>query len=331
MKRIGLLILFAFLLTSCGSHTQDTYSPDETGVPEQIEETPKDDFAGHEIDDHFKYLYTAEDRCFDKFFSPEEYVKICSVATDLSAEPCYAISEFAFSVHQNIATYNTSEDNYLVIDPDGNVLIDYDDNDWVVDGISNYIRFGNLIFIKTNGNPAKYDIVNQHGKVTNSIKFDDNLCPEYIKDLGNDYYLFAIVRNASRSSYDLYILHPTGECYQINDPMGYWNADIDMDISTEGTTYSIDAAIGELNEDLFSVCYSGHMVNSTKKTCAYYCDKYGNLAINLSSDEMNFHIKELGDFSDGKAEITFVGADKKNYTATINTSGEFIDGPTSTT
>lgn len=309
-----LLILLVFLLTSCGTPVQ----------------TPSDPLASYEMDEYLKYLYTAESSKFDKVFSPEEYVEICSVISDMSAEPCYAISKHAIFIHQTIATYNTSEEKYLLIDENGNIITDYGNNAWVVDPPNNYIKFGTLTFVKTNGNPAKYNILDQFGQIKNTINFTDNLSPKYIKDLGNGYFLFATISNINRSSYDLFILHPTGECYEVNTPTGYWNADILVDSAGEETTYSLNAVIGTLNEGLFSVCYRRYMVDA-EKTCAYYCDTNGNLVINLSSEEMDFTVTELCDFSDGKAAIKFIGADKRNYNAYINTSGELIGEPTPVT
>ena len=83
-------------------------------------------------------------------------------------------------------------------------------------------------------------------------------------------------------------------------PSGYWNADISMNISDEDQKYVIDATFGNVAEDKFSILYSRYMVQS-KVTCAYYCDIYGNILINLSSDITNYNVFECGDFSGGQA------------------------------
>lgn len=63
-------------------------------------------------------------------------------------------------------------------------------------------------------------------------------------------------------------------------------------------------------------------------TCAYYCDIYGNIIINLSSDITNFHILELSEFSGGQATIKLWGADNCRYVAIIDENGEFVKEPT---
>ena len=62
-------------------------------------------------------------------------------------------------------------------------------------------------------------------------------------------------------------------------------------------------------------------------TCAYYCDIYGNVLINLSSDITNFDIFELGEFSGGQATIKLWGADICRYAAVIDVSGKFVKEP----
>lgn len=321
MKKYLLLaaVLLSMILTACGSNS----AQQATGQESQEAEEPVDVFANYDITDVQKYIY--ESHNFGDVFTPEEYVKFCGVLTEMSAEPYYAINKNLVSVKQTIATYNTKEEKYLLIDASGNVIIDYGDNSWVVDGAFNNIRFGDYIFITTNGNPRKYDIINDNGDLINTIKFSDNDIPELIWDFGNGYFIFATVRSVSSNSYDLYILHPDGQYYPATvHPPRYFSANIDLDV--ENSIYSLDATFGNISEGMYSVCYE--YLNNGKNTCAYYCNVNGEIVLNLSSDEMNFYVTELGDFSNGKAEIKFVGMDDKNYVATINTNGEFITEPT---
>ncbi len=325
MKQVCiLLVIVMLLLSACGAPAKAPQG-EASG---QDEVTTESSLANYEIGEYLEQLYTTESRGFGNFFSPEEYVKLCTVISGMSAEPCYAVSKYAVFIHQTTATYNSKEEKYLLIDTDGNTIIDYGDNAWTVDMPNNFMRFGDLTFVKTNGNPAKYDILDQYGQIKNAVEYSKNLCPRYIGDLGDGYFLFAIVENIGRSNYNLFVLHPSGDCYEVIAPTGYWNADLTVDNSAEEITYNLDATVGQLKEGLFSICYSRYMTDS-KKTCAFYCDTNGNLQINLSSDEVGFHITKLGAFSEGKAEIKFVGADGKNYTAVINKNGDLVGNPTS--
>ena len=308
--------LLFFSLTACSNQMQE-----DEKVAEPIIEAPQDTFANNGISEYLQQIYADSSRRFSEFFTPEEYVKLCSVADSISAEPSYAISKYVFSVHQDISTYNVSEHNYLVIDTSGNTVIDYGQND-SVDFTINNVAFGSLTFFYTGS--RTYDILDEQGRILNSVQYSKD--PVYIADLGSGFYLFATISNIGRSSYDLYILNPDGKCYQVINPTGYWKARIDIDMSEIPAKYSIDAQIGNVSEGMVSVCYT-RSVRGSDETCAYYCDTSGNLVINLSSNEMKFHVTELEDFSNGLAQIEFVGADRKKYQATINQSGQFVDEP----
>lgn len=311
-KHLVLLVAaLAALLTACS----------RGGQTSQVSEMPADAFANSDITDFQKSIY--ESRGFDANFTPEEYIKLCSVLDEMSAEPYYAINSNLIAVKQDLSTYNAKQEKYRLIDATGNVIIDYADNGWIVDTFTN-IRFGDYIFIKTNGNPRKYDIINDNGDLINRISFNDNDTPELIWNFENGYYLFATVRKVTSNSYDLYILKPDGQyCSAVSHPPRYFNPNINLDV--DNSTYSLDATFGKISEGLYSVCYD--YLNNGKETCAFYCNVDGELVINLSSDEMNFHVTKLGDFDGEEATIEFIGADGKNYLATINISGEFIEDP----
>ena len=331
-KRITCFVMAALMLLSCTACSKQRESFETDIVSEQSESAQKDLFGDNELSAVLKLQYHEEYRHFHEFFSPEEYVKLCTVAAEMSSEPRFAISNSAFLVRQKIATYNSSETYYYIIDTSGNVLIDYGENGWVDDFYGNYIQFGNLTFIKTNGNPLRYDIVNEKGSIVNSVKYEGHPMFSPISDLGYGYNMFIVVNDFDPPSYDLYILHPSGTCALLTGVSGYWNAQVHGRDRTEEITYipcEIDATIGKLNEGLLSVCYSYTRImgDLRHETCAYYCNVNGEVIINLSSEEMNFSVDNLGDFKNGQAEIRFTGADGKKYTVFIDKEGNFVGEP----
>ena len=65
-------------------------------------------------------------------------------------------------------------------------------------------------------------------------------------------------------------------------------------------------------------------------SCAFYCDIKGDLVIDLSTAAVNYEVYRMTDFSNGMADIKFIGADNKVYSATIDKNGDFVSGPTRT-
>lgn len=94
-KHLVLLVaVLAALLTAC-SHG---------GQASQVSEMPADAFANGDITDFQKSIY--ESRGFDANFTPEEYIKLCSVLDEMSAEPYYAINSNLIAVKQDLSTYS---------------------------------------------------------------------------------------------------------------------------------------------------------------------------------------------------------------------------------
>jgi len=278
-----------------------------------------------ESDESKQFLKDNYCKNFQLFFSPAEYVDLYNTASEISATPTYAISKFAVVAHQNIATYNTSEDKYFIMDISGNIIRDYGDNSWVN---TQCVLFGENIFINTNGHPAKYDIVNAHGELVNT--FEDMLYEydapriENLFDLGDGYYIFSEVKNTSTSSYKLYILNPNGEHFELEDFVVLSASGYHKPYYFDMANMEDNVSVGKISEDLFYFLYK-----FGADSFACYYDTEGELVINLSNSETNFEVTQLGNFVDGKANIKFRGADYKSYTATIDTTGDFIGEPVS--
>ena len=276
-----------------------------------------------------KSIYYNRESHFQEYYTPDDYIKLCSVISEMSAEPCFTISSQSVVVRQKIETYNSMELNYYVIDTSGNVLIDYGNNSWVNDISGNRISLGGFTFIKTQGNPLQYDIVDDKGVRVNSLKFDDDPIFSPIASLGDEYYLFIVVWDFDPAVYDMFILQPSGDCVPVEELPGYWRARVCANMSDTETSYlscELDAVIGQLKDGVFSICYTYSSADGIY-TCAFYSDSNGKILINLSSKEMNFHVKTLGSFTDGYAQVDFAGADDKEYTVLIDREGNFVGEP----
>ena len=311
-KIFALLLSFVgilFLATSCAKSNakHESYgSSKETGT----EILSAAGLSEYEIEKYFD--------SFADFFLPDDYLRLYELAERESATPQRCLSHSLFLAEQDFSTYNSKNKKGVLMDTSGNIIRE-------CPLLPDYPYAIGAFFLMDNGNPMQYDVLNESGVVVNAVEIDGN--PSIVADLGNGYYLLVTVQNLSRSSYDLYIFHPTGDCFPVMLPSGYWNADISMNISDEDQKYVIDATFGNVAEDKFSILYSRYMVQS-KVTCAYYCDIYGNILINLSSDITNYNVFECGDFSGGQATIKLWGADICRYAAVIDENGEFVREPT---
>ena len=288
-----------------------------------------DAFPDCTITSRQKSIYYDRESHFQEYYTPDEYIKLCSVISEMAAEPCFAISSQSAVVRQKIETYNSMELNYYVIDTSGNVLIDYGNNSWVNDISGNRISLGGFTFIKTQGNPLQYDIVNDKGVRVNSIKFDDDPIFSPVASLGDEYYLFVVVWEFDPAVYDMFILQPSGDCVSVEELPGYWRARVRANMSDTETSYiscELDAVIGQLKDGVFPICYAYSSTDGIY-TCAFYSNANGKILINLSSIEMNFHVKTLGSFTDGYAQVDFAGSDGKEYTVLIDKEGNFVDEP----
>ena len=73
-----------------------------------------------------------------------------------------------------------------------------------------------------------------------------------------------------------------------------------------------------MSEGVFSFVYESSQHGFGVR--AFYFNALGEKVINLSEEVTDFKVTELGMFSNGTAEIKFIGADCKEYSATINMS-----------
>lgn len=298
-----------FLTTSCATSNakHETYGSSKESGTEILSAAG---LSEYEIEKYFN--------SFADFFLPDDYLRLYELAERESATPQRCLSHSLFLAEQDLSTYNSKDKKGVLMDTSGNIIRE-------CPLLSGYPYAIGKFFLMDNGNPMQYDVLNEAGVVVNTVEIDGS--PSIVADLGSDYYLLVTVQDLSMSSYDLYIFHPTGDCFPVMLPSGYWNAKISMNISDEDQKYVIDAAFGNVAEDKFSILYSRYMVQSSV-TCAYYCDIYGNIRVNLSSDITNYNIFECGDFSGGQATIKLWGADICRYSAAIDENGEFVREPT---
>lgn len=298
-----------FLTTSCATSNakHETYGSSKESGTEILSAAG---LSEYEIEKYFN--------SFADFFLPDDYLRLYELAERESATPQRCLSHSLFLAEQDLSTYNSKDKKGVLMDTSGNIIRE-------CPLLSGYPYAIGKFFLMDNGNPMQYDVLNEAGVVINTVEIDGS--PSIVADLGSDYYLLVTVQDLSMSSYDLYIFHPTGDCFPVMLPSGYWNAKISMNISDEDQKYVIDAAFGNVAEDKFSILYSRYMVQSSV-TCAYYCDIYGNIRVNLSSDITNYNIFECGDFSGEQATIKLWGADICRYSAVIDENGEFVREPT---
>ena len=206
-KIFALLLSFVgilFLATSCAKSNakHESYgSSKETGT----EILSAAGLSEYEIEKYFD--------SFADFFLPDDYLRLYELAERESATPQRCLSHSLFLAEQDFSTYNSKNKKGVLIIRECPLLPDYP------------YAIG-AFFLMDNGNPMQYDVLNESGVVVNAVEIDGN--PSIVADLGNGYYLLVTVRNLSRSSYDLYIFHPTGDCFPVMLPSGYWNADISL-------------------------------------------------------------------------------------------------------
>lgn len=304
-KKIFFFLLCAFcaVFTGCASSTTTGEPVIEQSVSQDsLEKTDTTEvFNGYDIPEDLAERYF--DR-FQPFFSVEEYVELCNIATAISATPEWPLNKHLFSVYQKNTTYDTNEDRFLLLDTSGNIVKDYGEENWAAVGKPDYV--GEYSFIPNTNDLDGHDIYNSKGEFVGT--FDDDGQINEMAALGDEYYIFYTSGNGT---YYMNVLHPNGECYFIHVPRDLWP------IAGE------EIQIGTLCDGLFSMRYD----LMTSGACGFYFDAYGEKIIDLSFETRNFNIYELGDFKDGQAEIKFIGADDKNYTGIIDKNGNFVTEP----
>lgn len=287
------------------------------GEENHQELSARDVFDAAGLTSNQQEVYTNEKRRFCEILAPREYIELVKTAENLSATPYFAIGKNAFLAAQDITSYNTDEDYFVIMDMSGNILKKYDN--YIAISLSNPKSIGKYTFIVTQFDPDKYDIVDENGKVVNQLKnlaFSNSFYKIIeVSALGNDYFLFSetLEENGTEQNV-LYIMKPDGQYCRVQLPAKHIAEEIVVDL--EKIEY------GKLCDNLFYL----HFENALG-TWAWYTNTSGHVVIDLSSKTTNYHITKLGDFSEGVATIEFKGADNKNYVGTIDTQGNFVEEP----
>lgn len=282
------------------AYSSETTSPPETTVP--------DLFANYDISDEWIDRYEIG---FVDYFSVDEYILLCDIASSISAEPYEAVSKTLFIVKQDFSTYNEINQKSLLVDVTGNILCEYEDTEESVYSIYTpwHYNVGNFSIIPAEER-QKRNVYSATGEYIGTFSDIIDAPLEKIIDIGNDYYVFIPKIGAV---YCLYLLTPTGEC-------------IMLDVDTHKLpTYADDCiSVGTLCDGYFSVHYE-YLLD----VYAYYFDESGAICIDLSTEVTDWHVLELGNFAGEKATIKFTGVDNRKYTGTIDKSGQFLEEPSS--
>lgn len=273
---------------------------------------PKNIFEENSISPLGESVYN---NSFAEYFSAEEYVSLYKTLEALSITPKLAINETLFIAYQYFATYNTTEEHYLLMDVSGNILRDYGDNGWPAVSTS-LEKMGNYSFIPLLGNPATFELIDEKGNLISIFEAgNQNHSIEYVCSLGSDYHVFIVYLSGS---FRTYLLSPQGEICFVRWPSNSMPYTADLENEMEKGKL----VIGNVSEGLFSLWYKGIF-----ETHAFYFDISGERIIDLSSGQTNYHIRKMGAFEDGQAKIHLTGADGKEYSAIIDTAGQFVSEP----
>lgn len=304
IKKLALIFIFicALILSGCASQQQ---SPEITAT----ESDEPDPFAQSNIPEEWISTYWD---AFSDYYSPNEYLTLCDIMVELSAEPKWAINSNLFTAIVDKSTYNSIWVQGLLINSSGDIVQEY--------GVSTESRYSVVIptgyelgnyFLLTNGSRSKLDVYNASGEFVGTFEvYDAYFKPDIIFDIGNSYYVFALAGNGQ---FCLQLINPDGEISYVetgHDTPSY------QDLK-DGAV-----AIGNLSEGLFSIRFD-YLLD----TYAYYFDVTGKVAINLSANVTNFQVTEMGNFVNGKASICFTGIDSNDYCGVIDKNGTFIEEP----
>lgn len=267
-------------------------------------DTENEIFANFTISDDSEFAY---DLSFEEYFSPEEYVNLISDLISLtkveSLTPVYAINDNLLFVKQTVDTYDKYEESIAILDINGNFVTNWNSN-WSAHDIQFDSKCGDYFFVITQRglySTHSYDVVNQNGKVIASVEGTS-----YRHDLGQGSVLFPYGNGPA------YIINSQGNVFE-------------MQTKSVGFSFGIDLngiEIGKIEDGLFYVFKKGinHII-------AYYYNEKGEVVIDLCDNAVPYEITKLSDFSNGKAEIEFVGVNGGAYCGIIDKSGSFVSEP----
>lgn len=296
--------------------TLPTQNPvDSTRPTETQEPTALDQLVNADISDEWIKIYKNK---FSQYYTAEQYVALCEITTRLAAEPKEAVNSSLFFVTQNLSTYDKINKKAFLVNTDGEILREYVDTDEFSSvSIPYSFNVGKYSFVSTavDNYSMQKDVFSFNGEFIGTYTIKATLSYagtlSYTYDLGDDYWIFAPI---SKGHYSLYLLNPNGEVFEIDAKE--WN-------NLPYNAYKDKWIIGELSDGVFSV-----FVDCYGKKYAYYFDSFGECVLDLSEDVFAYEVCQVSNFSNGQAEIEFVGVDKKNYRVQIDKSGNFISGPT---
>ena len=316
MKKELLVVLCFFLALSmiaCKNRTvvsgnqEDNYSSTQGSMEDTTQS-----FDKYNISEELQEIYYSK---FQYDFSVEEYIDFVTIAEGYGAKPSYPVGEYFFIAVKEEGTYNSIEYICYMFHPSGRVLYE---GEMPLIPPEDCIEIGEYIFVPSM-NGAEYEVYNAEGDHLGTCPKMDRFCKE-IRNLGNGYFILAFDEYYIRDNGIIYIWKLNECCNPIlQRPIGADNR---------------PAVYGEVSEGLFAVMdnwdfpdtIDGETIMSYDS--AGYFDLTGHVVLNLSYDKTNYHIYEMGAFKSGQAEIKFVGADKKYYTAVIDINGNFLQGPT---
>ena len=276
---------------------------------------PKNIFKENDIPSLGEYYY--HNYFFVDYFDPEEYIAIYKMAREISATPSVAINESLFVVHQHFATYNTTEDKYMLMDIHGNIVRYYGDNSCPTHS-NRLMKAGKYTFVPISNDPTTFEIIDEKGNLISRYVptgYSDYYI-EYVCAIGSDYHIFAVYKNGG---FVLHLLSPTGETCAIGWPSSkkpYTMFEFQKQMGSK------NVVIGDMSEDMFYIWYK-----RTSYTNAFYFNTSGKVVIDLSDDKTNFHVYKMGNFVKGTAEIYLRGVDGCFYTAIIDATGKIVGEP----
>ncbi len=301
MRKFILLILVLLILSFCSCENVDF----NKNNPDDVEDL----FKNFEISENDEYAY---ERSFNKAFTPEQYVNLISnlktLMKEQSIEPLYMISKDLLFVKRTINTYDKFEEAIAIVNTNGEIVLDWN-TDYGDYDIQIRAKCGDYFFAIKKGygyGLFDCDVINKEGKIITTLQ-----CSEKRYDIGNGYIFFSLGADCG------HIMDSSGKVVDLQ-----YKSVIPSYCQKSNGALDNDEEIGKISEGLFFGFSKGNV-----NTVAYYYNTNGEVVIDLSTQAVNFEVTKLSDFANGKANIEFIGANGKNYTAVIDKTGEFIGEP----
>lgn len=243
---------------NAGEKTTESITENITDVATENASEDSTENAAEDIFKNYDYFYknmyySGE---FDKHFTPEEYMDLSLMLKEKSLYPQVIINKNFFIVRTEQVYENGSFIcDYLLVNTQGDIIRNYGNSDWV----THPIKIGDFCFIKLQGVPSKYELIDKNANSLSTLDFNgDRATPlTYLCDLGDEYYLFYV---ASNGWFNVYILHPTGEYYSIPIIRRVFFGYLDFSQSFENG----EAKVEKINEELFSFTYYNSVVKTNR-------------------------------------------------------------------